>query len=272
VLADLAGVLRTCVRQEDTVGRYGGDEFVVLAPDTDEAAAGELADRLREAIRATVRLPDGPLDVSIGVAQWRLGSAADDLLAAADAALLAAKAAGGATVIRATELETDAGPPSAPRDERTALPPERSSVRFCGHCGYRPPGANGRVCAKCGLGVVISVPADAVPARDDPFLILDAHMTVGALSRRAASVLGITEGWALHRHVDEFLAADIAQDPTVRTLGTVLGRTARGERAPRDLQVRLRTEKNHDAPFGARIAACGPPAGTLIVLTQPTGG
>ncbi|MDQ6775503.1 MAG: GGDEF domain-containing protein [Actinomycetota bacterium] len=105
VLARIATVLGAGIRNEDTLGRYGGDEFVVLLPDTDEAAALELSSRLRSRIaRTMVNLPHDPIDASIGVAEWRPGSPLEALLWAADEARLAAKAAGGGMTIGASGL------------------------------------------------------------------------------------------------------------------------------------------------------------------------
>ncbi|HWF34615.1 MAG TPA: GGDEF domain-containing protein [Solirubrobacteraceae bacterium] len=105
VLANIGAVLRAEIRGEDTLGRYGGDEFVVLLPDTAEAAAVELSRRLRAKIaRTMVNLPHDPIDASIGVAQWRPGTSLQALLWAADEALLAAKASGGGTTIGASAL------------------------------------------------------------------------------------------------------------------------------------------------------------------------
>jgi diguanylate cyclase (GGDEF)-like protein len=99
VLAEVGAALRGGVRGGDTIGRYGGDEFLAILPDAGEAAALMLAERLRATIVS--RNPgrgDERLDTSIGVAQWRPGSTAEDLLAAADAALLGAKDGGGGIV------------------------------------------------------------------------------------------------------------------------------------------------------------------------------
>jgi len=104
VLADVANRLRDEVRVSDSVGRYGGDEFVVLLPDTDEAAARALAERLRARICTTTERGREPLDASIGVAQWHPGTTADELLAAADDALQCAKQLGGGTVVGAGEV------------------------------------------------------------------------------------------------------------------------------------------------------------------------
>ncbi len=89
VLREVAEQLRSTVRFEDLVGRWGGEEFVVVAPHTDVPAARVLAERLRAAVA------DGPsgVTISIGGAAGVSPSAAA-LLATADANLYAAKDAG----------------------------------------------------------------------------------------------------------------------------------------------------------------------------------
>ncbi len=110
VLAEVAAVLRAGVRIGDIVGRYGGDEFIVLLPDTNRKAARTLAERLRVTIcNTTVAGGHEPLDASIGLAQWRAGTSADDLLMAADEALRAAKRAGGGRVVLGDDVATGAG-------------------------------------------------------------------------------------------------------------------------------------------------------------------
>jgi diguanylate cyclase (GGDEF)-like protein len=103
-LAGIAAVLSSTVRRGDLVGRFGGEEFVVLLPDTEPAAARAAAQRVRHAVSAVVvptvttdgrdHLLSG-LTVSIGVATTdRFGYRLPDLLVAADSALLAAKGCG----------------------------------------------------------------------------------------------------------------------------------------------------------------------------------
>jgi diguanylate cyclase (GGDEF)-like protein len=93
ILALVGGVLRDGARSCDTVGRFGGDEFVAILPETDEAGARQVAERLRSRLTsATTRLLEQPLTASIGVAQWAPGTTSEALLAAADRALLTAKA------------------------------------------------------------------------------------------------------------------------------------------------------------------------------------
>jgi diguanylate cyclase (GGDEF)-like protein len=110
VLAEVAAILRAGVRSADTVGRYGGDEFIVVLPDTGRGSAHALAERLRSLIRSA-NLIGGhePLDASIGVAQWRAGTTAAELVSAADDALRAAKLAGGGNVVEEGDVAAGAG-------------------------------------------------------------------------------------------------------------------------------------------------------------------
>lgn len=93
VLAEVAQILRAGVRSCDTIGRYGGDEFIAIFPQTTESEARMLAERLRATIAgAQIAGVDEPITASIGVAEWTPGTTAEQLLLQADNALLAAKA------------------------------------------------------------------------------------------------------------------------------------------------------------------------------------
>jgi len=100
VLRALATELRQQVRESDVVGRFGGEEFTVLLPRTDDAGACRIAERLRaSAARLSVPLtgPAAPVGVTVSIGVAALGPHGRDLfelLAAADAALYRAKDAG----------------------------------------------------------------------------------------------------------------------------------------------------------------------------------
>jgi diguanylate cyclase (GGDEF)-like protein len=96
VLATVAAVIASNVRESDFLGRYGGEEFVALLPDTDRGGGALLAEKLRKAIE-DLEIPDldRRLSASFGVATLP-GDAvsSEQLLRAADRALYAAKRAG----------------------------------------------------------------------------------------------------------------------------------------------------------------------------------
>jgi diguanylate cyclase (GGDEF)-like protein len=93
VLRQLSELLRRNIRASDIVGRYGGEEFLVLMPDTGEEGALQVAEKLRAAVERGITRPV-PLTVSIGVATSRGSLTLERALALADEALYVAKAAG----------------------------------------------------------------------------------------------------------------------------------------------------------------------------------
>ena len=97
-LRHFAALLKKLARGSDSCGRYGGEEFVLLAPETDLAGAGVFAERILDEIRRTpVPTSKGEIRVtaSIGVAALAARDATlADVLRRADAALYEAKAAG----------------------------------------------------------------------------------------------------------------------------------------------------------------------------------
>jgi diguanylate cyclase (GGDEF)-like protein len=89
-LCRLANVLRIHCREVDTAGRYGGDEFVLVLPETEMEAARRVADRISDRLKNDGDEP--PVSVSIGIAVYpQDGKTIDDLLSAADRVLYKAK-------------------------------------------------------------------------------------------------------------------------------------------------------------------------------------
>ena len=94
-LKRVAMILEDITRSVEVTARIGGEEFAVVAPDTDEAGVVALAERLRLGVRSEFAGTDPPLTLSCGVAVHLPGQARyDDLIEAADRALYAAKRAG----------------------------------------------------------------------------------------------------------------------------------------------------------------------------------
>lgn len=97
VLAVVAHVIRDVCRGQDLVSRYGGEEFAVLATETDMEGALTLAERIRSRVEATATRHGGTkvlMTCSIGIAQADTSSSVDQLFEFADQALYMAKEAG----------------------------------------------------------------------------------------------------------------------------------------------------------------------------------
>ncbi|HEX5391935.1 MAG TPA: diguanylate cyclase [Rhodocyclaceae bacterium] len=91
------------VRPTDSICRYGGEEFLVLLPFTDQSVATMMGERLRSAISATPVVIDQqsiPMTVSVGVATYKPGEPVEGLIHRADQMLYAAKAAGRNRLVR----------------------------------------------------------------------------------------------------------------------------------------------------------------------------
>ena len=96
-LVQTARVLTETVRGSDVVCRYGGEEFLVLVPETDAQGAHALAEKIRLAVSAKLFGDGGlgfPLTLSAGVAELRPGESGNDMIARADLALYQAKQRG----------------------------------------------------------------------------------------------------------------------------------------------------------------------------------
>jgi diguanylate cyclase (GGDEF)-like protein len=119
VLQNVAATLRLAVRANDIVARYGGDEFVVVMPETDLESARQVADRVVASVRA-VRHPlsdgsEGVVACSAGLALFPTdGRTAGRLLRSADAAMYRVKRGGGDALGRAEHPRAD-GATDGPR-------------------------------------------------------------------------------------------------------------------------------------------------------------
>lgn len=97
VLRRFAGEVRATIRKHDVFVRRGGEEFVLLLPDTDASAAFAMAERVRLRVRESASVVEGSrvhVTTSVGVATWDGDESGSNLERRADAAVYEAKGAG----------------------------------------------------------------------------------------------------------------------------------------------------------------------------------
>jgi diguanylate cyclase (GGDEF)-like protein len=105
VLQTVGEILRAHTRTTDGLGRWGGEEFVLVCPGATLAKAADLAEKLRHRILQTNFIPEDPLAItaSFGVATSEAGGSFEDAFRQADQALYLAKSRGRNCVVAATE-------------------------------------------------------------------------------------------------------------------------------------------------------------------------
>ncbi|HEU4977156.1 MAG TPA: hypothetical protein VFT50_18855 [Baekduia sp.] len=148
-----------------------------------------------------------------------------------------------------------------------AAAPPAPRVRFCGHCGQVPPtpmAARSRVCALCGLGVVIAAAEGLAPQPGGAFLIVDRQLKLCGLSQAAERLLAVDEPSAVHRHIGEFLEPADAEagagDAFVQGIVAAAGGPAPVQR------LVVRPAGEYGVRYAARVGSCGPPEAALVVL------
>ena len=145
---------------------------------------------------------------------------------------------------------------------------------FCGHCAAPspsggPPTPISRVCGACGLGILLETRADAVPAGDEAFLVVDARLSIQALSREGETLLGVAEEDAIDRPVSELLIPADAEAPRTG-FAAAIADAANGDE-PETARGVVRPWNTFGVRMRARIATCGPPRAALIVLDAARG-
>ncbi len=106
VLQRVGQILETNCRRSDVVARYGGDEFVILMPETTMEQARQLASKLRSWVAADPLLREKNISASFGIACYPLhGSSPQELIQVADASMYLSKHQGGNTVSTADHVD-----------------------------------------------------------------------------------------------------------------------------------------------------------------------
>ncbi|MEA3362393.1 MAG: diguanylate cyclase [Thermodesulfobacteriota bacterium] len=104
VLKQLSRLIRGLVRQGDLLIRWGGEEFLILLPNTLIEEAGPFAERIRFEVEQEQFTDAGSITISLGVAQLREGDSTDTLLQRVDNGLYQAKQEGRNRVVLCSEL------------------------------------------------------------------------------------------------------------------------------------------------------------------------
>lgn len=152
----------------------------------------------------------------------------------------------------------------------TSVAGRANAIRFCSRCGEpaeEPPHdddaiARTRVCAVCGMGMLLSCAREALPGAAAAFLIATVHATVSAVSEAAEPVFG-TEQAVLGTPVGDLLTSPMGDD---RLLHTVTQAAMRA-REPAVMPVRgLTANADGLGMMAARISTCGRPRAALITV------
>lgn len=91
VLTEISAILKTHLRESDTLGRWGGEEFLIIVPGTDLQGAMALSEKLRESVQMHHFKTVGQQTGSFGVAQFSEGDTKESLIGRADTAMYVAK-------------------------------------------------------------------------------------------------------------------------------------------------------------------------------------
>jgi diguanylate cyclase (GGDEF)-like protein len=95
VILSVAHAIMACIRKTDVAGRYGGEEFLVLLPETDLASAKVVAEKIRSTVaQLSFEIKDLAITISAGVAEAQQGESYEAFINRADANLYRAKRSG----------------------------------------------------------------------------------------------------------------------------------------------------------------------------------
>ena len=142
------------------------------------------------------------------------------------------------------------------------------AVTFCGHCGAEPTGRDAisptRVCADCGLGLLLRCSADVAPAAGQAFLVVDDSLSVCAVSATAEELLATFETDAVNRPITQLLVPADAEGNSGSNLASAITWAARGDGGV--YRAVVRPANTFGVRMTVRVAACGPPNAALMVF------
>jgi diguanylate cyclase (GGDEF)-like protein len=164
LLRGVAELLRAELRPYDQVARYGGDEFVLLLPGSDEETACQVAERVRDAMAAETA-PGSRLELagacSLGVAEWHEPLDAAALLEHADRALLLAKRTGkGRVAVANADVERELALVHADQGSPAAVQALAAAIEERDH--YTRDHSDTVVRLARGVAMILGLPSDKV--------------------------------------------------------------------------------------------------------------
>jgi len=107
VLRQIAEVMHSSLRKTDILGRWGGEEFMVICPNTDVGGAQLVAERVRESVCKTQFTSGKTVSLSIGLDHYIVGESIETVLQRVDGLLYQAKQSGGNRVVKVTSQSAD---------------------------------------------------------------------------------------------------------------------------------------------------------------------
>jgi hypothetical protein len=126
-------------------------------------------------------------------------------------------------------------------------------VRFCSHCAVVSSDAPQRVCARCGLGVVLACAPGLLTRSGMPFLVVKSDLRISAASTAVESLLGDPQAL-----IGQPLLDVVSGDPS---LPRWIARAAMGSHRVTSVALRKGPRR-----VNGRIARCGDPAAALLIL------
>ena len=142
-------------------------------------------------------------------------------------------------------------------------------IRFCSRCGRSTgeppnrPDLRGRVCERCGMGLMLTCSHDALPGHAAAFMIATFDLTVAAVSETGERIFG-SEQALVGKSLLELVGSPLGDDQLARHVFRA------AQRACEPVMVPLRLHDSKAARrvgmLGARIANCGPPRAALVTV------
>lgn len=268
VLRELATIARSAIREKDQLGRWGGEEFVVILPGIDQLGAQKIAERLRSTVAHHTFTSGGGLHLtcSIGLASApHDGNNCEDLIIQADRAMYMAKQLGRNRFCSAAELPQATVPPPHETGSRESTSLEGMVEALTALLTARDSQAKAQDEATATLASRIAVELGMTPTDAKMIGLAGRLRDVGAVAvpdailRKPEQLTG--EEWANVRTHAAVGAATIGQIPALRGVAPLI----RAHHERWDGQGYPDRLSEEEIPFGARIVAV---ADAFIAMTS----